>query len=117
MNLKCSIRGTNNELPNRFHKFVHLQLFNFRFNVFHLQLFNIRYKFVHLQLFDVKFLFSESHIFRKQKRTAVYGRASLALDFKLTAIIMTCYLRNTNKFLRYLWKALLPYVNTFLYLL
>ena len=32
------------------------------------------YKFVHLQLFDVKFLFSKKHIFRKQKRTAVYER-------------------------------------------
>ena len=30
------------------------------------------------------FLFSENHIFRKQKRTAVYGRASLVLDFELT---------------------------------
>ena len=35
-------------------------------------------------LFDVKFLFSENHIFRKQKRTAVYGPASVVLDFKLT---------------------------------
>ena len=25
------------------------------------------------KLFDVKFLFSENHVFRKQKRTAVYG--------------------------------------------
>ena len=35
-------------------------------------------------LFDVKFLFSENHIFRKQKRTAVYGRLSLVSDIKLT---------------------------------
>ena len=35
-------------------------------------------------LFDVKFLFSENQIFRKQKRTAVYGRVSLVSDFKLT---------------------------------
>ena len=34
-------------------------------------------------LCDVKFLFSESHICRKQKRTAVYWRASLVSDFKL----------------------------------
>ena len=25
------------------------------------------------KLFDVQFLFSENHVFRKQKRTAVYG--------------------------------------------
>ena len=30
------------------------------------------------------FCFSEKHIFRKQKRMAVYGRASLTSDFKLT---------------------------------
>ena len=35
---KCSIRGNNNQLPNIFYKFVHLQLFN------------IKHKFVHLQL-------------------------------------------------------------------
>ena len=48
-------------------------------------------------LFDVKFLFSENHIFRKQKRTAVYGRASLNSPGKM----MICYLRDINKFLRY----------------
>ena len=35
-------------------------------------------------LFDVKLLFSKNHIFDKQKKTAVYGRASLVSDFKLT---------------------------------
>ena len=35
-------------------------------------------------LFDVKLLFSENHTFRIQNRTAVYGRASLVSDFKLT---------------------------------
>ena len=35
------------------------------------------YIFAHLRLFDVKFLF------RKQKKTAVYGRVSLVSDFKL----------------------------------
>ena len=70
--LKCSIRGTNNELGNIFYKFVHLQLFR------------VKYKFVHLQLFDVKFLFSEKHLIRKKKRTTVYGRTSVVLDFKLT---------------------------------
>ena len=70
--LKCSIRGTNNELQNRFYKFVHLQLFS------------VKYKFVHLQLFDVKFVFSEKHILCKQKRTTVYERASVVSDFKPT---------------------------------
>ena len=40
--LKCSIRGTSNQLPNRFYKFVYLKLFN------------VKYNFVNLQLFDVK---------------------------------------------------------------
>ena len=35
-------------------------------------------------LFDVKFLFSKNPIFRKQKRIAVCGPASLVSDFKLT---------------------------------
>ena len=48
--LKCSIRGTNNQLPIEFHKFVYLQLFN------------VKYKFVHLQLLDSKFLFFEKHL-------------------------------------------------------
>ena len=39
--LKSGIRGTNNQLSDRFYKFVNL--------------FNVKYKFVHLQLFDVKF--------------------------------------------------------------
>ena len=50
--LRCSIRGTNNQLPNRFYKFVHLQLFN------------------------VKFLFSKNHVSDKQRRMVVYGRTS-----------------------------------------
>ena len=72
--LKCSIRGTNNQLRNRFYEFVHLQLFN------------VACKFVHLQLFDdVKFFFSQIFvIFRKQQRTADYRRAYLVSDFKLT---------------------------------
>ena len=58
-------------MPHRVYKFVDLQLFD------------VKFKFVHLHLFDVKLLFSEKHIIRKQKRTAVYGRASLVSYFKL----------------------------------
>ena len=70
--LKCSIRGTNKQIRNRFYKSVHLELFN------------VKYKFVQLQLFDDKFLFSEEHTFCKQKRTVVYGRASLVSGSQLT---------------------------------
>ena len=83
MYLKCSIRGTNNQIRNRFYKSVHLQLFNVKCKFVYLQLFNVKYKFIQLQLFHVKFLFSEEHIFRKQKRTDVYGRASLVSGFQL----------------------------------
>ena len=70
--LKCSIRGTNNQLQNIFYKFVHPQLFN------------IKHKFVHFQLvWNPFFFFLENHIFCKQKRMDVYGRASLVLGFKL----------------------------------
>ena len=69
---KCSIRCTNNQLSNKFYTFTHLQLFY------------VKYKFVNVPLFDVKFLLFEKHIFCKQKRTPVYGLASLVLVFKLT---------------------------------
>ena len=82
--LKCSIRGTNNQIRNRFYKSVHLELFNVKYKFVYLQLFNIKYKFVQLQLFDDKFLFSEEHTFCKQKRTVVYGRASLVSGSQLT---------------------------------
>ena len=68
----------------KFYKSLHLQQFNVKYKFVYLQLFNIKYKFVQLQLFDVRFLFSEEHIFRKQKRTVVYGRASLVWGFQLT---------------------------------
>ena len=70
----CSVRGTNSQSPNRFYEFVYLQVFN------------VTYRFAHLRLFDdIKFLLSEVFvIFRKQKRAAVYRRASLVSDFKLT---------------------------------
>ena len=56
------------------------------------------------KLFDVKFLFSENHVFRKQKRTAVYGVMDARPQFRILNSLgkmMTCYLRDINKFLRY----------------
>ena len=44
-------------------------------------MFNVKYEFVHFQLFDVKLLFSEKDIFRKQKRTAVYGSRVRSFGF------------------------------------
>ena len=68
-------------MPNRFYKFVHLQLLNIRHKSATLQLFNVRYKFVHLQLFDIKFLFPKNNVI--DKRMTVYGRVSLVSHFKL----------------------------------
>ena len=90
--LKCSIRGTNKQIRNRFYKSVHLELFNVKYKFVYLELFNVKYKFIQLQLFDVEFFFSEEHIFRKQKRTDVYERASLVSGFTSTGKMMTCYL-------------------------
>ena len=59
--LKCSIQGTNNQLPNIFYKL-------FIFNCLTLNI-----KLLIFKLFDIKFLFSENHVFHKQKRMAVYG--------------------------------------------
>ena len=55
------------------------------------------------KLFDVKFLFSENHVFRKQKRTTVYGVMYARPQFWILNSLekmMTCYLRDINKFLR-----------------
>ena len=56
------------------------------------------------KFFNVKFLFSENHVFRKQKRTAVYGLMDARPQFRILnspGKMMTCYLRDINKFLRY----------------
>ena len=68
--LMCSIRGTNNQLQNIFYMFVHLQLFNTKIKLF-------------ILLFDVKFLFSENHVFRKQKRTTLYGLMDARPKFRI----------------------------------
>ena len=55
------------------------------------------------KLFEVKFLFSENHVFRKQKRTTVYGVMYARPQFWILNSLekmMTCYLRDINKFLR-----------------
>ena len=95
----CSIQGTNNQIWNRFYKSVHLQLFNVKCKLAYFQLLNVKYKFIQLQLSDVKCLFSKEHIFRKEKRTDVHGRTSLASGFQLNRE-NDANLRDTNKFLR-----------------
>ena len=87
--LKCSIRGTNNRLRNRFYKFVHLQLFN------------VKYNFVQFQLFHVKFLFSEKHSFANRRERLFMDARSQFRVLNSPGKMMTCYLRGTNKFLRY----------------
>ena len=56
------------------------------------------------KLFHIKFLFSEKHVFCKQKRAAVYGLVDVDPYFWIlnsSRKMMTCYLRDINKFLRY----------------
>ena len=87
--LKCNIGGTNNQLRNRFCKLLHLQLFN------------AKYKFVQFELFDVKFLFPEN-ISSASKRELLFMDALLQFRvLKSLGKMMTCYLRDKNKFLRY----------------
>ena len=73
--LKCSIRGTNNQLQNVFYKFIHLQLFI------------IKHKIVHLQVFWRQiFVFRKSYLSQTEENSCLwsYGRVSLVSDFKLT---------------------------------
>ena len=91
----------NNQLKNRFYKFINLQLFHVKYNFVHFKLFNVQYKFVQFQLFDVKFLFFAKHIFFKKKRTAFMDTRPQFWVLNSPRKTMTCYLRGTNKFLRY----------------
>ena len=64
---------------------------------------------LHIKLFifklvDVKFLSLENHVFRKQMRTAVCGVIDARPQFWILNSLgkmITCYLRDINKFLRY----------------
>ena len=52
-------------------------IINFQIYFINLFIFNcltLNIKLFIFKLFEVKFLFSENHVFRKQKRTAAYGR-------------------------------------------
>ena len=72
--LKFSICGTNNQLPNIFYKFVHLQMIN------------IKHKIVHLQVpWRQIFVFQKSCLLQTEKNGCLwtYGRASLVSGFKL----------------------------------
>ena len=65
--LKCSIQGTNNQLPNIFY--------------------NINHKIVHLQVvWDQIFVFRKSCLSQTEENSCLwsYGPATLVLDFKLT---------------------------------
>ena len=55
-------------------------------------------------LFDVKFLFSKNHVFRIQKRTAVYGLMDAHPQIRILnspGKMMNCNPRDINRFLRY----------------
>ena len=68
-----------------------------------LSIFNCLTSRINLQLFsDIKLPFSKGNIFRKQRRMTAYRRRSLvsAISNSLRKI-MTCYLWDTNRILRY----------------
>ena len=77
---------------------------------FELLIINCHIEFINLFIFNCltsNFHFPK-HIFGKQNRTAVSGRVSLVLDFKLTRKMMTCYLQNRLIFeVRTLWTSIL----------
>ena len=79
----------------------------------HLQLFSVKYMFVHLQLFDVKFLFSEkTYLASRRKRLFMDVRPYFRI-LNSPRKMRTCYLQDTNKFLRYLTlcMSILKYTN------
>ena len=73
--------------------FINLFIFNYL---------TLNIKLMIFKLIDVKFLFSKNHVFCKLKRTAVYGLMDARPSFRILkspGIMMTCYLRDINKFL------------------
>ena len=73
--LECSIRGTNNQLPNMFYKFVYLQLFNNKNKIVHLQV-----------VWSQIFVSWKSYLLQTEENCCLwtYGWASLVSDFKFT---------------------------------
>ena len=70
-------------MRNRFYKSVHPQLFNVKYKFVYLQLFNVKYNLFNFNCLTSSFCFPKNIFFCKQKRTDVYGRASLVLGFQL----------------------------------
>ena len=74
-------------------------IINCRIEFINLLIFNRLTSNINLFIFNCltsNLLFCKKNIFRKQKRTAVCGRTSLVLDFKLPGKIMTLYFRDIN---------------------
>ena len=87
--------GINNQLPNRF-----LQLFNVRYKFVHCRLLNVRSEFVYVPLFNVKCLFPKIISFAgRRQRLLIDARPKFGV-LNSPRKMMTCYLRDTNKFLR-----------------
>ena len=98
--LKCSIRGTNNQIRNRFYKSVRLQLFNVKCKFIYLQLLNVKYKFIQLNCLTSNIFFPKN-IFLASRRERIFMDARPQFRvFNSAAKMMTCYLPDTNKYLR-----------------
>ena len=64
-------------------------------NLFIFNCLTLNIKLLVFKLFNVKLLFSKNHVFRKQKRTAVYGLMDAHPYFRILNLpgkTMTCYL-------------------------
>ena len=96
-----SFSSHGRELRKIFYKFVDCQLSSVKYKFAHLQLFNVKYKFLHLQLFAVKFLFSEKPYISQAEENGCFNTRPYFRILNSLGKMMTCYLRDTNKFLRY----------------
>ena len=73
-------------------------------NLFIFNCLTLNIKFFIFKLFDFKFLFSENHVFRKQKRTTIYGLTDVRPYFRILnspGKMMTSYPCEINEFLSY----------------
>ena len=97
--LKCSIRGTNNQIRNSFYKSVHLQMFSVKCKLAYLQL-SSNINLLNFNCLTSNFCFPKNIFFASRRERMFMDARPQFQVFNSTGKMMTCYLRYTNKFLR-----------------
>ena len=95
--LKCSIRGTINQIRNRFYKSIHL-MSNANLLIFNCLTSNINL--FNFNCLRSNFCFPKNIFFASRRERMFMDARPQFRVFNSTGKMMTCYLRDTNKFSR-----------------